>query len=119
MANSLAAALAAKDNLAIAMALRADGAVVPILEADGHSTVRVFRVGDADKYMLLLFSSPEAFAAMVPEEDDPKSRVYTADELLDFIRANLGVLDIVWIDIAGPDATQAAPSDIIAALELA
>jgi len=118
MPSALADALAAKDNLAIAMALRSDGAVVPVLETDGGSVVRVFRAGDSDKYMLLLFSSVEQLAAMVPEEDDPASEVYTAKQLLDFIQTNVGVLEIVWIDVASPDATQAAPIDIMAALEL-
>jgi hypothetical protein len=100
MANALADALEAKDNLAIALALRAEGAVVPVLETDGGNVVRVFRAGESDRYMLLLFSAQEQLAAMVPEEDDPASEVYSAKQLLDFIRANIGVLEIVWIDVA-------------------
>jgi hypothetical protein len=118
MATALADALEAKDNLAIALALRSEGAIVPVLETDGGSVVRVFRVGESDKYMFLMFSSTETLAAMVPEEDDPQSEVYTAKQLLDFLTANQGVLDVVWIDVASPNATQAGPADIIAALEI-
>jgi len=119
MANPLADALAAKDNVAIALALRNDGVVVPVLETErGDPVVRVFGVEGSDKYSLLLFSSPEAYAAMIPDEDNPPSRLYSGAELLAFIKANIGVLEVVWIDIAGPNATQAGPGDIMAALEL-
>jgi hypothetical protein len=119
VANPLADALEAKDNVAIALALRNDGVVVPVLEVEGGDpVVRVFGVEGSDKYSLLLFSSPEAYAAMIPDEDAPASRVYSGQELLAFIRSNLGVLEVVWIDIASPHATQAGPGDIMAALEL-
>ena len=119
MTSALANALEAKDNVAIALALRNDGVVVPVLESDGgDSVVRVFGLEGSDKYSLLLFSSPEAYAAMVPDEDEPLSRVYSGTELLEFIKDNVGVLEIVWIDIASPHATQASPADIVAALEL-
>ena len=121
MATALADALAAQDNVAIALALRKDGVLVPMIPSPGGDQVRVFRPGDADGYMLLLFTSDEAYKAMLVEQHDAEERVsklYQAPELLDFIKQNEGVLEVVWFDIAGPNATQASPADIIAALEL-
>jgi hypothetical protein len=121
MANALADALAAQDNLAIALALRSEGALVPMIPSPGGNQVRVFRPEDSDKYMVLLFSSDDAYKAMLVEQHDAEERIsqtYSAAELLDFIKQNEGVLEVIWFDIAGPNATQASPADIIAALEL-
>ncbi|HEX4444441.1 MAG TPA: dehydrogenase [Galbitalea sp.] len=118
MTSTLATALVSGDSVAVAFALRNGGAVVPMLDADGPPQVRVFRRGDADKYMLLLFSSIETYTAMLPDEDAPASEVYEASALLDFLTQNVGVLEIVWFDVAGPHSMQATPQDIIAALEL-
>jgi hypothetical protein len=121
MATALADALAAQDNVAIALALRSDGVLVPMIESPGGNQVRVFRPEDSDKYMLLLFTSDETYKAMLVEQQDAEARIsqlHTAPELLDFIKQNEGVLEVVWFDIAGPNATQASPADIIAALEL-
>jgi hypothetical protein len=127
---ALAAALEAEDVVAVALALRSAGAVVPLLpndapggdvpggDAGGAAQVRVFRRGDADKYMLLLFSSTATYEAMLPEETSPPIAVYGADELLDFLQQNEGVLEAVWFDVAGPHAMQADPADVIAALTL-
>jgi hypothetical protein len=118
VAGTLAAALEAQDAVAVALALRGEGVVMPLLPSAGEPQVRVFRRGNADKYILLLFSSPETYAAMIPEEDAPESTVYSAAELLDFLTQNAGVLEAVWFDVAGPHAMQAAPADVIEALEL-
>jgi hypothetical protein len=55
---------------------------------------------------------------MLPEETSPPIAVYGADELLDFLQQNEGVLEAVWFDVAGPHAMQADPADVIAALTL-
>jgi hypothetical protein len=127
---ALATALEAEDVVAVALALRSAGAIVPLLpedalgedvggaDAGGAAQVRVFRRGDADKYMLLLFSSTATYEAMLPEETSPPIAVYGADELLDFLQQNEGVLEAVWFDVAGPHAMQADPADVIAALTL-
>jgi hypothetical protein len=115
---TLAAALESQDAVAVALALRNDGVTVPLLPVDGPPQVRVFRRGDADKYMLLLFSSPETYVAMVPEESEHPVVTYTAAELLDFLQQNIGVLEAVWFDVAGPHAMQADPADVLEALEL-
>ena len=115
---ALAAALEAQDALAVALALRNGGVVVPLLPVAGPPQVRVFRRGDADRYMLLLFSSFENYELMVPEESELPVAVYDAATLLDFLQQNAGVLEAVWFDVAGPHAMQAAPADVVEALEL-
>jgi hypothetical protein len=115
---ALAAALEAEDAVGVALALRNDGVVVPLLPVDGPPQVRVFRRGDADRYMLLLFSSVEAYATMVPDEPDLPVSVYTGAALLDFLEQNEGVLEAVWFDVAGPHAMHATPADVIEALKL-
>jgi hypothetical protein len=142
---ALAAALKAEDVVAVALALRSAGAIVPLLPnaaggidfggddddagddagsadfggaAGGAAQVRVFRRGDADKYMLLLFSSTAAYETMLPEETSPPVTVYEREALLDFLEQNSGVLETVWFDVAGPHAMQADPADVIAALKL-
>ena len=114
----LAAALEAQDVAAVAFALRNDHVVVPMLPVDGPPQVRVVRRGDADRYMLLLFSSPDAYKQMVPEEDEHRMLGYDAAALRDFLTENIGVLEAVWFDVAGPHAMQAAPQDVLDALEL-
>lgn len=121
MASALALALAAQDSVAVALALRNDGVLVPMLPSEGGDQVRVFRDADADKYMVLLFSSDETYAAMMVDQevaDERVSKVYQAAELLDFLKTNEGVLEGIWFDIAGPATMQASPADIIGALEL-
>jgi hypothetical protein len=115
---ALAAALEAEDVVAVALALRTVGVVVPLLPAEAADQVRVFRRGDADKYMVLLFSSTSTYEAMVPEESELPVAIYHAPELLDFLKQNEGVLEAVWFDVAGPHAMQAVPADVIEALEL-
>ncbi len=114
----LAAALEAQDAVAVALALRNGGAIVPLLDVEGPAQVRVFRRGDSDKYMLLLFSSAENYERMTPSEAHHRSVKYDADALLDFLKQNEGVLEAVWFDVAGPHAMQAEPADVIAALAL-
>ena len=114
----LAAALEAQDVAAVAFALRNDHVVVPMLPIDGPPQVRVFRRGDADRYMLLLFSSPDAYKQMVPEEDEHRMLGYDAAALREFLTENIGVLEAVWFDVAGPHAMQAAPQDVLDALQL-
>ena len=114
----LAAALEAQDVAAVAFALRNDHVVVPMLPVDGPPQVRVFRRGDADRYMLLLFSSPDNYKQMVPEEDEHRMLGYDAAALREFLTENIGVLESVWFDVAGPHAMQAAPQDVLDALQL-
>ena len=115
----LAAALESQDAVAVAFALRNEHVLVPLLPVDGPPQVRVFRRGEADRYMLLLFSSAETYQQMVPDETDLRSAAYTASDLQEFLASNIGVLEAVWFDVAGPHAMQAAPQDVLDALQLA
>ena len=114
----LAGALEAQDAVAVALALRNDHVVVPMLLVDGPPQVRVFRRGDADRYMLLLFSSTETYKRMVPDEHEHRVQAYDAAALREFLVENIGVLEAVWFDVAGPHAMQAAPQDVLDALQL-
>lgn len=116
----LAQALESGDPVAVALALRNDRVIVPMLsEGSGDDAqVRVFRRGEADKYMLLLFSSVDTYVAMLPEETDHQVVAYRAEDLLGFLETNRGVLESVWFDVAGPHAMQASPDDIVDALAL-
>ena len=114
----LAAALEAQDAAAVAFALRNDHVIVPLLPEEGPPQVRVFRQGEAEKYMLLLFSSPQAYAAMLPEESDHRVLAYDRATLTDFIQQNIGVLEAIWFDLAGPHSMQAEPQDVLDALLL-
>ena len=114
----LADALEAADAAAVAFALRNDKVVVPLLAAPGPPQIRVFRRDDADTYMLLLFSSAENYVRMLPNEKDHRVLAYEAAGLKEFLAENVGVLEAVWFDVAGPHPMQADPADILAALEL-
>ncbi|MEL0625889.1 SseB family protein [Salinibacterium amurskyense] len=123
----LAQALEAGDPMSVALALRNDRVMVPMLvdvssgedAAEGaEPQVRVFRRGEADKYMLLLFSSVDTYVAMLPEETDHQVVAYRADDLRAFLETNKGVLESVWFDVAGPHTMQASPDDIVDALTL-
>ena len=114
----LASALEAQDVAAVAFALRNDRVAVPLLPSDPAPQVRVFRRGEADSYMLLLFSSLDTYRLMLPEEDDLMVAAYDRESLRDFLAQNIGVLESVWFDVAGPHAMQAVPQDVLDSLEL-
>lgn len=113
---ALESALEAQDAVAVAFALRNDRVAVPLLGDDAQ--VRVFRRGDADSYMLLLFSSLDSYQLMLPEESDLQVAAYDGAALKDFLAQNIGVLEAVWFDVAGPHAMQATPQDVLDALQL-
>jgi hypothetical protein len=114
----LEVALKAQDAAAVAFALRNDKVIVPLLPVEGPAQIRVFRRDDADKYMLLLFSSAETYVRMLPNETDHRVLAYDRDTLKEFLDTNIGVLEAVWFDVAGPHAMQAAPQDVLDALNL-
>jgi hypothetical protein len=114
----LAAALAKQDTAEVALALRNGKVVVPLLDVRGPDQVRVFRRDDADRYLLLLFSSAQNYVNMVPTETNQKVVLYDAPTLLDFLEQNQGVIEAVIFDLAGPHAMQAEPAEIIKALKL-
>lgn len=114
---ALAAALASQDVAAVAYALRNDVMVVPQLVVNGEARqVRVFGREGTEKRMLLLFSSAENYAAMVPDEPDPQVMIGDAQWLREFLIVHERVLEMVFFDIAGPNVMQADPADLMRAL---
>jgi len=129
---ALELALASQDVAAVAFALRHDVVVVPKLvvppadastDADSSEPVfgaaeqvRVFGRENTDKRILLLFSSKEAYAAMVPDDPDLEVMLYDSDALRAFMEVHLDVLEQVFFDIAGPHTMAAAPEDLLKAL---
>ncbi|WP_233194158.1 MULTISPECIES: dehydrogenase [unclassified Cryobacterium] len=114
---ALAAALAAQDVVAVAYALRNDVMIVPQLVVNGQAEqVRVFGREGTDRRMLLLFSSAENYARMVPDEIDPQIMVGDAQWLREFLTVHQQVLEMVFFDVAGPHVMQAAPADLMRAL---
>ena len=114
---ALAAALAAQDVVAVAYALRNEVMIVPQLVVNGKAEqVRVFGREGTDRRMLLLFSSAENYARMVPDEVDPQVMVGDAQWLREFLTVHQQVLEMVFFDIAGPHVMQAAPADLMRAL---
>jgi len=114
---ALAAALAEQDVVAVAYALRNDVVIVPQLVVNGQGEqVRVFGREGTEKRMLLLFSSAENYAEMVPNETNPQVMVGDAQWLREFLTVHQNVLEMVFFDIAGPHVMQADPADLMRAL---
>ncbi|WP_156364339.1 SseB family protein [Curtobacterium sp. Leaf261] len=110
-------ALAAQDVAAVAFAVRNDIVIVPrLVTGKKDEQVRVFGREDTDKRILLLFSSADAYTAMVPDEKVRQVMIYDAARLTAFIEEHLDVLEQVFFDIAGPHTMAAAPEDLLAAL---
>ena len=116
-AEALATALANQDVVAVAYALRNDVMIVPQLVVNGQGEqVRVFGREGTDKRMLLLFSSAENYAAMVPDDTNPQVMVADGQWLREFLTVHERTLEMVFFDIAGPNVMQAAPADLMRAL---
>lgn len=114
---ALATALANQDVAAVAYALRNDVVIVPQLVVKGAAEqVRVFGREGTDKRMLLLFSSGENYARMIPDEVNPQVMVGDAQWLREFLIVHQSTLEMVFFDIAGPHVMQAAPDDLLRAL---
>ncbi|KPG85296.1 hypothetical protein AEQ27_05915 [Frigoribacterium sp. RIT-PI-h] len=131
-------ALAAQDAAAVAFALRHDVVVVPklVLPSDTAAAgtapstggpddgalpdegdqVRVFGRENTDKRILLLFSSDDTYAAMVPDDPNRQVMLYDALSLRAFLEAHLDVIEQVFFDIAGPHTMAANPEDLLKAL---
>ncbi|ARC55612.1 hypothetical protein AS850_00800 [Frondihabitans sp. 762G35] len=111
-------ALAKQDVAAVAFALRHDVVVVPRLVTGkkDDEQVRVFGRENTEKRILLLFSSADAYALMVPNEKTRLVMLYDSYKLRTFIEAHLDVLEQVFFDIAGPHTMAANPEDLLKAL---
>lgn len=114
---ALATALAKQDVAAVAYALRNDVVIAPLLVVNGKSEqVRVFGREGSDKRTLLLFSSGENYARMIPDEVDPQVMVADGQWLSEFLTVHQNTLEMVFFDVAGPAVMQAAPADLLRAL---
>jgi len=114
---ALATALANQDVAAVAYALRNDVVIAPLLVVNGQSEqVRVFGREGSDKRTLLLFSSGENYARMIPDEVDPQVMVADGQWLSEFLTVHQNTLEMVFFDVAGPAVMQAAPADLLRAL---
>jgi hypothetical protein len=115
----LADALQTQDMAALAFALRHGPTVVPLLKPGQRDdprdagevwTYRDPRTGDL---ALLLFSD----AAHKPAALPPAVALQSPAWLRAFLGAHSEEITTVFFDIAGPHPMQAAPSDLIAALD--
>jgi len=103
--------------VAVAYALRNDVMIIPQLVVNGQAEqVRVFGREGTDKRMLLLFSSAENYARMVPDDVNPQVMVGDGQWLREFLTVHESTLEMVFFDIAGPHVMQAAPADLMRAL---
>jgi hypothetical protein len=114
----LSDALQTRDMAAVAFALRHGPTVVPVvgLEPDNSDdagevwTYRDPRTGDI---ALLLFSD----ATHKPESLPPDVALQSPAWLRAFLGAHEHEITTVYFDIAGPNAMQATPADLVAALD--
>ena len=101
----------------MAYALRNDVVIAPLLVAKGSAEqVRVFGREGSDKRTLLLFSSGENYARMIPDEVNPQVMVADGQWLREFLTVHSETLEMVFFDVAGPAVMQAAPADLLRAL---
>lgn len=118
--DALAQALEQQDMAAVALALRNGNTVVPLISPGDRDNpldageVWTYRDPNTDEVALLLFSDAKNKPANLP----PAVGVYSPEWLVGFLRKYADVITTVFLDIAGPHPMQAAPNDLLAALEL-
>lgn len=117
---ALAQALEKQDMAAVALALRHGNTIVPLIKPgpcdnplDGGE-VWTFRDPVTGDVALLLFSDARNKPANLP----PAFGVYSPEWLRTFLTVHGDEITTVFIDIAGPHPMQAAPADLLRALEL-
>ncbi|MCC9055294.1 dehydrogenase [Microbacterium sp. F2E] len=115
----LADALQTQDMAALAFALRHGPTVVPLMRAGQRDDPRdsgevwTYRDRNTGDVALLLFSD----AANKPAELPAAVGLQSPAWLRAFLAAHADEITTVFFDIAGPHAMQAAPADVIAALD--
>lgn len=116
----LADALQTQDMAALAFALRHGPTVVPLMRPGARDDPRdsgevwTYRDPASGDLALLLFSD----AAHKPAALPPAVGLHSPAWLRAFLDAHRGEITTVFFDIAGPHPMQAAPADLIAALDL-
>ena len=115
----LADALQTQDMAALAFALRHGPTVVPLMRAGARDDPRdsgevwTYRDPATGDVALLLFSD----AAHKPAALPPAVGLQSPEWLRAFLGVHGDEITTVFFDIAGPHAMQAAPADVIAALD--
>lgn len=115
----LADALQTQDMAALAFALRHGPTVVPLMRAGDRDDPRdvgeiwTYRDPSTGDVALLLFSD----AAHKPEALPAHVALQSPAGLRAFLGAHESTITTVFFDIAGPHPMQAAPADVIAALD--
>ena len=116
---ALAQALEKQDIAAVALALRHGTTVVPLLKAgvrdnplDGGE-VWTYRDPATGDVALLLFSDAKNKPANLP----PGVGIYSAAWLRAFLTTHRETITTVFLDIAGPHPMQAAPDELLKALD--
>lgn len=115
----LADALQTQDMAAVAFALRHGPTVVPLMRPGQRDNpldtgeVWTYRDPNTGQVALLLFSD----ASHKPETLPPSVGLQSPGWLRAFLSAHEDEITTVMFDLAGPHPLQAAPADIIAALD--
>ena len=115
----LADALQTQDMAALAFALRHGPTVVPLMRPGARDDPRdggevwTYRDPNSGQVALLLFSD----AANKPTSLPPGVALQSPAWLRAFLGTHEAEITTVFFDIAGPHPMQAAPADIIAALD--
>lgn len=112
-------ALQTQDMAAVAFALRHGPTVVPLLRPGSRDDPRdsgevwTYRDPATGEVALLLFSDATHKPATLP----PHVGLHSPLWLRDFLATHGEIITTVFFDIAGPHPLQAAPADLLAALE--
>jgi hypothetical protein len=115
----LADALQTQDMAAVAFALRHGPTVVPLMRPGQRDNpldvgeVWTYRDPNTAEVALLLFSD----ARHKPETLPPGVALQSTEWLRQFLGTYASEITTVFFDIAGPHPLQAAPADLIAALD--
>lgn len=116
---ALAQALEKQDVAAVALALRHGTTVVPLLSPGARDNpldsgeVWTYRDATTGDIALLLFSDAKNKPANLP----PGIGIYDAQWLRSFLTKHQDAVTTVFLDIAGPHPMQAAPAELLKALD--
>lgn len=117
---ALAQALEKQDIAAVALALRHGTTVVPLIKPGARDDPRdsgevwTYRDPSTGDVALLLFSDAKNKPANLP----PGVGIYSAEWLRSFLKTHRQTITTVFLDIAGPHPMQAAPEELLAALDV-
>lgn len=116
----LAQALEKQDVAAVALALRNGNTIVPLIKTGARDDpldsgeVWTFRDPNTGEVALLLFSD----AKNKPDNLPPGIGIYSPIWLKSFLTTHRDTITTVFLDIAGPHPMQAAPDELLKALEV-